>query len=221
MTNLMSFPMIVSRLPTCYHTFTILHLTGLNPTFTSSQHAAWLSDYSTFISELQNNFGLHDPEGEAEASLKNLRKHENQRITKYLVEFNWLAACVQWGDAPLCHQLYNGFPSQIKDEISRVGKLDNLTDLQILAQSIVAQYWEHRNEIAHETPANKTPDKPSDKGKTPTMANPNSGNKNPPNSGTSGNLSLLLWPVLQTLPLPSHLSSGKMAGSLRKRGSIA
>ena len=43
---------------------------------------------------------------------------DTQRITKYLVEFNQLAAQVQWRDAPLRRQLYNGFPPQIKDEIS-------------------------------------------------------------------------------------------------------
>ena len=85
-----------------------LHGTVLNwfePTLTSVQHAAWLSDYSMFISELQNNFGPHDPEGEAEAGLKNLRMCENQQITKYLVEFNGLAVCIQWGDAPLWHHV--------------------------------------------------------------------------------------------------------------------
>ena len=167
-----------------------LHGTALDwfePTLTSGQHAAWLSDYSTFVSELQNNFGVHDPEGEAEAGLENLHLCKNQGTAKYLVEFNQLAAHVQWGDMPLCHQLYNRFPSQIKDEISRVSKPDNLTDLQILSQPIDVCYWECHNEIACETPANKTLDKSSNKGKTPAMANPNSGNKNLPNSGTSGN----------------------------------
>ena len=34
--------------------------------------------------------------------------------------------CFQWGDVPLCHQLYNGFPAQIKNEIFRIGKPNNL-----------------------------------------------------------------------------------------------
>ena len=68
-----------------------LHRTVLNwfePTLTSDQYTAWLSDYSMFISELQNNFGPHDLEGEAEVGLENLQMCENQQITKYLVEFN-------------------------------------------------------------------------------------------------------------------------------------
>ena len=59
---------------------------------------------------------------------------------QYLVEFNQLAECVQWGDAPLCRQLHNKFPSQIKDEISRVNKPNNPADLHILAPSIHACY---------------------------------------------------------------------------------
>ena len=107
---------------------------------------------------------------------------------KCIVEFNRLAARVQWGDAPLWCQLSNRFLSQIKDGISSVDKPDNLTDLCILAQSINACYWEYHNEIARETLVKKTQDKPNNKGKTSTTpVNQNSGNKNPHNSGTSGN----------------------------------
>ena len=45
---------------------------------------------------------------------------------------------------------------------------------------------ENTNKIVHKTLANKTPDKPNNKGKTPSMANQNSSN-NLPNSGTSEN----------------------------------
>jgi hypothetical protein len=41
------------------------------------------------------------PEGEAKAELESFRMRNNQRITKYLVEFQQLAARVQWGDAAL------------------------------------------------------------------------------------------------------------------------
>ena len=96
---------------------------------TSGIDVPWLSDYSKFVSKLCSHFGPFDPEGEAEAKLENLRIHDNQRITKYLVEFNRLAARVHWGNTPLQHQFYNRLPPQIKDEISRFGKPDNLQDL--------------------------------------------------------------------------------------------
>ena len=73
------------------YVLSFLHGTALDwfePTLTSRHYAPWLTDYSAFISELRNNFGPHDPEGEAEAGLENLQMRNTQRITKYLVEFN-------------------------------------------------------------------------------------------------------------------------------------
>ena len=88
-------------------TFTLSYLKGtvldwFEPSLTSGKSLPWLDDYSDFIGELKNNFGPHDPEGEAEADLENLKMCDNQRIVKYLVDFNHLAAHVQWGDATLC-----------------------------------------------------------------------------------------------------------------------
>ena len=74
------------------------------------------------------NFGPFDPEG-AKAELENLCMRDNQRITKYLVEFNRLAPRVQWGNAALRCQFYNRLPPQIKDEISRFGKPNYLQEL--------------------------------------------------------------------------------------------
>ena len=76
-------------------------LDWFEPSLTSGESLPWLDDYSDFVGELKNNFGPHDPKGEAEANLKNLKMHNNQHIVKYLVDFNHLAARVQWGDAAL------------------------------------------------------------------------------------------------------------------------
>ena len=174
----------------------------------SGCYAPWLTDYSAFVSELQNNFGPHDPEGEAEAGLENLQMRNTQRIMKYLVEFNRLAVRVQWGDVSLRCQLYNGFPPWIKDEISRVGKPDNLADLRTLAQSIDARYWERRSEITRETPANKLQDKPGDKGKTP--ATPATPNTNPPKSGQSGTPGNTPAPTTSSTPKPASTLTPKL-----------
>ena len=73
-------------------------------------------------------------------------------------------------------------------EIFRVGRPDNLTDLHILTQSVDARHGEYHKEIAGETTVNKAQDKPNDNGKTPTSpANQNSSNKNLRSSGTFGN----------------------------------
>ena len=119
--------------------------------------------------------------------------HDNQRIVKYLVDFNRLAACIQWGEAALCRQLYHGLPSQIKDEIAHVGKPDTLSELRTLTQSINSHYWECHSEVARETPTAPKPERSNDKGKGTTVNNsttPNSDkNKNNNNKTNSGNSS--------------------------------
>ena len=70
-------------------TFMLSYLKGtvldwFEPLLNSGESLPWLDDYSNFIGELKNNFGPHDPEGEAEADLENLKMHDNQCILKYL-----------------------------------------------------------------------------------------------------------------------------------------
>ena len=134
-------------------TFVLSYLNGtmldwFELSLTSSESPPWLDDYSDFVGELKNNFGPHDPEGKAEANLKNLKMHDNQCIMKYLVDFNRLAAHVQWGDAALCQQMYRRLPSCIKDKIAHIGKPDTLHKLHSLTQSIDSQYWEHHSKVA-------------------------------------------------------------------------
>ena len=55
-------------------TFTLSYLKGtaldwFKPSLTSGESPPWLDDHSDFVGELKNNFGPHDPEGEAEANL--------------------------------------------------------------------------------------------------------------------------------------------------------
>ena len=70
----------------------------------------------------------------------------NQRITKYLVEFNRLATITRWDNCVFRHQFYCGLPACIKDEVSWVGKPITLPKLQALAQSIDGRYWEQEEE---------------------------------------------------------------------------
>ena len=138
---------------------------------TSGLNPAWLDDYSDFVSELRKNFRLHDPEGEGKADLEYLRMRDNQRIVKYLVDFNRLAAHVQWGKATLRRQLYHGLLSQIKDEVAHVGKPNTLSKLCTLAQSVNSHYWECHSEVARETPTTLKPKHSNDKGKGTNMNN--------------------------------------------------
>ena len=106
----------------------------------------WEDNYGEFISELKTYFKSPDIVGEAESKLENLSMKPNQRILKYLVEFNHLATITGWDNCVLRHQFYRGLPAHIKDEVSRMGKSMTLPKLQALAQSIDGHYWEREEE---------------------------------------------------------------------------
>jgi Zinc knuckle./Retrotransposon gag protein. len=111
----------------------------------------WLSDYKAFVKELKDNFGLFDPTGDAEDRIETLHMRDNQRITKYNVEFNRLASLIEWDDAALCHKYYQGLPTRIKDDMARVGKPRTMTAMRRLAHDIDARYWKRKDEISRET----------------------------------------------------------------------
>ena len=101
----------------------------------------WLLDLNLFIEELETNFRTYDPVGEAEAELEGLHMHESHQATKYF-KFHQLATRVQWGEAALHRQAYNGLAKRIKDDMVHHDKPNTLSGLQKLVQAIDTQYWE-------------------------------------------------------------------------------
>src|SRR5882724_12026130 len=77
----------------------------------------WLSDFNLFVEELEANFRTYNPVGEEEAELEGLCMHKSHQAMKYLIKFQQLAACVQWGDAALHRQAYNGLTKCIEDDM--------------------------------------------------------------------------------------------------------
>ena len=71
------------------------------PALLDSVEPLWLSDFDLFLEELQTNFGVYDPVGEAEAELEELHMQENHHATQYFIKFMQLATRVQWGNAAL------------------------------------------------------------------------------------------------------------------------
>src|SRR5258707_3174783 len=67
-------------------------------------------------------------------------------LSEYLVRFNTLASRVEWGDAALCFQFYDGLPDQLKDQITLLGKLNNLQELVQVTIHHDNLYWEHQDE---------------------------------------------------------------------------
>ena len=102
----------------------------------------WVSDFNLLVEEVEANFGNYDPVGEAEARLEGLHMHESHQATKYFIKFKQLATHVQWGNAALCRQAYNGLTKCIKDNMVHHAKPTTFTGLRKLVQAIDAQYWE-------------------------------------------------------------------------------
>src|SRR5260221_9821097 len=68
------------------------------------------------------------------------------RLSKYLVRFNTLASRVEWGDAALCFQFYDGLPEQLKDQITLLRKPDTLRELVQVTIRHDNLYWECQDE---------------------------------------------------------------------------
>src|SRR5215475_4318025 len=111
----------------------------------------WLSDFSAFVHELEDNFGPFDPVGDAEEALDHIFMKENQRIMKYMVLFNKLATKVEYDDSALRRRFYDGLPDRLKDRITDVGKPRTLAGMRQLAQQLDARYWERRSEQSRST----------------------------------------------------------------------
>ena len=102
----------------------------------------WLSNFNLFVEELESNFSSYDPVGEAEAELEQLRMQENHQATKYFIKFQQLAARVQWGEAALRRQAYNGLAKRIKNDMVHHDKPTTFAGLRKLVQAIDSRYWE-------------------------------------------------------------------------------
>ena len=141
----------------------------------------WMDDWREFVTELQLQFGLHDPIGDAKHQLDNLWMKDMQRIVRYIMEFNCLTSQLKgYGDATLRHKFYTGLPNRIKDKICHVGKPRQLEDLHSLAQSIDTCYWERKEEVARQSKISP--------GNSSNNGNNNVSNKSDKKAPSSGNL---------------------------------
>src|SRR5258708_22268894 len=88
-------------------------------------------------------------------------------LSEYLVRFNTLASRVEWGDAALRFQFYNGLPERLKDRIALLGKPNPLREL---VQATVCQDERKRtrqqqptwNTTTGQTQSDQPPDRPNE-----------------------------------------------------------
>ncbi len=121
------------------------------PALLETPEPACLSNFALFLEELEASFGSYDPVSEAEAELEGLRMQENHQATKYFIKFMQLAAHVQWGEAALLRQAYNGLTKCIKNDMVHHDKPTTLLGLWKVVQAIDARYWERHAEVSCET----------------------------------------------------------------------
>src|SRR6266481_6918507 len=160
------------------------------PALLEMPEPAWLSDFAIFLEELEASFGSYDPVGEAEAELEGLHMQENHQAMKYFIKFMQLATRVQWGEAALLRQAYNGLAKCIKNDMVHHDKLTTLPGLRKVAQAIDVRYWEHRAEVSCETTTVTTSRHRSEKSDSSKMDTKSKGSlqsqqKNPPGSSQS------------------------------------
>src|SRR5882724_3547723 len=79
--------------------------------------------------------------------------HNSHQAMKYFIKFQQLASRVQWGEAALRRQAYNGLAKRIKDDMVHHDKLNTLSGHRKLVQAIDARYWEPKGELSRETQA--------------------------------------------------------------------
>jgi Ty3 transposon capsid-like protein/Zinc knuckle len=143
----------------------------------ADEEPEYFSRYDLFLRELRTNFGPHDPVGDAEDEIDNLRMKESHKVTKYNVTFNQLAAVVGWDDRSLFRQYYKGLPDRIKDELIRFPvEARTLRELREQAQTVDTRYWKRKTEQGRNNPA-----KPQSSDKSPNKSGNNNNNSN--NSG--------------------------------------
>src|SRR5258707_13315777 len=75
-----------------------------------TQAPDWRSSWMEFVKELHTHFSPTNPPGAAEVELQHLTMASGAHLSEYLVRFNTLASRVEWGDAVLCFQFYDGLP---------------------------------------------------------------------------------------------------------------
>jgi len=190
-----------------------------------ADHPHWMDSWVHFITEVQSTFGPHDPIADAEHQLEHLRMKDAHRVTRYIVDFNWLASEVQdYGDGMLHHLFYCSLQDHLKDEIARVGKPLTLHGLMVLCQEIDACYWECKDKISRTTKSQPTlsttkssncggnssnsSQEKSKTGNSPSSANSSGSSKATSNQSSSGS----------RLDLTNKLGKdGKLTADKRKR----
>jgi len=100
--------------------------------------------WKSFKLEIGKVFGEIDEERTAERKLQALK--QTKSASQYVAEFKQLEAKVSWDHAPLMAAFYTGLRDDVKDEIARQERPDDVNDMMTLAVRIDNRLYERRQE---------------------------------------------------------------------------
>lgn len=110
-------------------------------------------NWDDFEEALKTTFGEPDPISTASYKLDNLAMKNHYHITKYIVEFNELAAITGYDERALYSNFYRGLAPRIKDGLAISGKPTTLDELRTKSQALDLRYWERKDEERYQNPS--------------------------------------------------------------------
>ena len=140
------------------------------------------SDWDNFEAALKDAFGLVNEERQAAAQLFTL--NQTKSCAAYAALFRQLASKTEFDDESLMEVFYRGLKSEVKDELYKADRPDNLNEYVAMAVKIDERQYERRKEKAMER------NKPRGASFNPYFPNQrrqqdNRGNQRQPRGGTS------------------------------------
>jgi hypothetical protein len=97
-------------------------------------HMDWLRNWSAFRSKLWETFGDPDEDHTNASKLTNLRQQGSAAV--FAAEFRHLSFALDWDDKALAFLFYKGLKENVKDELSRIPRIDTLNELIEMAITI-------------------------------------------------------------------------------------
>ena len=104
------------------------------PLFNQVPSPTLLDDFDEFLRALSASFGGLDDAHNAVSLLTHLV--QSQSVSNYAAEFKCLSPLTGWNDAALSYQFYQGLKNNVKDELARCARPENLSKLIESAISI-------------------------------------------------------------------------------------
>ncbi|KAK4684316.1 hypothetical protein P7C73_g5871, partial [Tremellales sp. Uapishka_1] len=108
------------------------------------ERPAWLDNFALFCVELRKIFGDPDEKATAERNLYNL--HQKGAASTYIAEFRRFTGLLNWNNDAQAAQFYRGLKDEVKNELARIGRPEELEDLIEATTRIDNRLYERRLE---------------------------------------------------------------------------